>query len=86
MTMRYARADLDLIGIFRPLTILAILLLENFHKVLRRIIFAYPFWSAGTLAGSLAESTTSASLWVIIRAVAVPWDYVTGIDVYIQKK
>ena len=55
---------------------LPIVLLEIFYKVLWLILVAYPLWSKGTLAGSPAEGTTSAFLWVILPIVAVPWGYV----------
>jgi hypothetical protein len=71
-----AFATLAGIGIFRPLKMLPILLLEIFYKVLWLILVAYPLWSKGTLAGSAAEGTTSAFLWVILPIVAVPWGYV----------
>jgi hypothetical protein len=71
-----AFATLAVLGIFRPLKMLPILLLEIFYKVLWLIIVAYPLWSAGTLAGSSAESTASAFLWVLLPIAAVPWGYV----------
>jgi hypothetical protein len=71
-----AFATLAGLGIFRPLKMLPILLLEIFYKVLWLIIVAYPLWSAGNLAGSTAEGTTSAFLWVILPVIAVPWGYV----------
>jgi hypothetical protein len=52
------------------------LLLEIFYKVLWLIIVAYPLWSAGTLAGSSAEDTTSVFSWVLLPIIAVPWGYV----------
>ena len=57
------------VGNGRPLMMLPILLLEIFYKVLRPAIVAYPLWSKGALAGSLAEGTTSAFLWVILPIV-----------------
>jgi hypothetical protein len=71
-----AFATLAVLGIFRPLKMLPILLLEIFYKVLWLIIVAYPLWSTGTLAGSPAESTASAFLWVLLPIAAVPWGYV----------
>jgi hypothetical protein len=71
-----AFATLAGLGIFRPLKMLPILLLEIFYKVLWLIIVAYPLWVTGKLAGSPAEGTTSAFLWVILPIVAVPWGYV----------
>lgn len=71
-----AFATLAGIGILRPLTMLPILLLEIFYKVLWLAIVAYPLWADDKLAGSSAESTTSSFLWVILPVVAVPWRYV----------
>jgi hypothetical protein len=71
-----AFATLAGLGIIRPLKMLPILLLEIFYKVLWLIIVAYPLWSKGKLAGSPAEGTTAAFLWVILPIVAVPWGYV----------
>jgi hypothetical protein len=74
------------LGIFRPLKMLPILLLEIFYKVLWLIIVALPLWSAGKLTGSNAESTTSAFLWVILPIAAVPWGYVFENYIYRLKK
>ncbi len=71
-----AFATLAGLGIFRPLKMLPILLLEIFYKVLWLIIVAYPLWVTGKLAGSPAEGTTSSFLWVILPIIAVPWGYV----------
>jgi hypothetical protein len=80
-----AFATLAGIGIIRPLKMLPILLLEIFYKALWLIIVAYPLWSAGTLAGSSAEGTTSAFLWVVLPIVAVPWGYVFESYIYNSK-
>jgi hypothetical protein len=64
------------LGIFRPLKMLPILLLEIFYKVLWLIIVAFPLWSKGALVGSPAEGTTFAFLWLILPIVAVPWGHV----------
>ncbi len=71
-----AFATLAGLGILRPLKMLPILLLEIFYKVLWLVIVAYPLWVAGKLAGSSAEGTSSAFLWVILPIIAVPWGYV----------
>lgn len=71
-----AFATLAGLGIIRPLKMLPILLLEVFYKVLWLAIVAYPLWSNGTLAGSSAEGTTSAFLWVLLPIVAMPWGHV----------
>jgi hypothetical protein len=71
-----AFATLAGLGIIRPLKMLPILLLEIFYKLLWLTIVAYPLWSSGKLAGSPAEGTTTAFLWVLLPIVAVPWGYV----------
>jgi hypothetical protein len=81
-----AFATLAGLGIFHPLKMLPILLLEIFYKVLWLIIVAYPLWSAGTLASSSAQGTTSAFLWVLLPIVAVPWGYVARSYIYGSKK
>ena len=80
-----AFATLAGLGIFRPLKMLPILLLEIFYKVLWLIIVAYPLWSTGKLQGSPAEGTTGAFLWVILPIVAVPWTYVFVTYIYKPK-
>ena len=77
-----AFATLAGLGIFRPLKMLPILLLEIFYKVLWLTIVAYPLWINGKLAGSPAEDTTAAFLWVILPIIAVPWGYVFVTYVY----
>ncbi|HTB89274.1 MAG TPA: hypothetical protein VK743_15035 [Steroidobacteraceae bacterium] len=80
-----AFATLAGVGIFRPLKMLPILLLEIFYKVLWLIVVAYPLWSSNTLTGSPAEGMTSAFLWVLLPIVAVPWWYVFQTYIYKPK-
>jgi hypothetical protein len=77
-----AFATLAGIGIFRPVRMLPILLLEVFYKVQWLLIVAYPLWRAGTLAGSPAEDITSAFVWVALPIVAIPWGYVVLTFIY----
>jgi len=81
-----AFATLAGIGIIRPVKMLPIVLLEIFYKVQWLILVAYPLWSNGTLAGSPAEGTTSAFLWVILPIVAVPWGYAFANYIYQPKQ
>jgi hypothetical protein len=81
-----AFATLAGLGIFRPLKMLPILLLEIFYKVMWLILVAYPLWSKNQLAGSPAEAMTLVFLWVILPIVAVPWGYVFVTYVYRPKK
>ena len=80
-----AFATLAGLGIIRPLKMLPIMLLEIFYKVLWLLLVAYPLWSTGTLAGSPAEDTTSAFLWVVLPIIAVPWGYVFMSYIYKPK-
>lgn len=77
-----AFATLAGLGIIRPLKMLPIILLEVFYKVLWLVVVAYPLWSENKLAGSPAEDTTSAFLWVLLPIVAVPWGYAFATYVY----
>ncbi|MGB7438618.1 MAG: hypothetical protein WBR26_19390 [Candidatus Acidiferrum sp.] len=70
-----AFATLAVLGIFRPLKMLPIVLLEIFYKVLWLIIVAYPLWVKGALWGSPAEAVTTPFLWVILPIIAMPWGY-----------
>ncbi|MFZ6690004.1 hypothetical protein ACO0K0_19895 [Undibacterium sp. SXout11W] len=64
------------VGIFHPLKMIPILLIEIFYKVLWLIIVTYPLLLTSKLAGSPAEDMTSAFLWVLLPICAVPWGYV----------
>jgi hypothetical protein len=81
-----AFATLAGLGIFRPLKMLPILLLEIFYKLLWLLLVAYPLWRAGTLAGSPAAGITEGFVWVILPLVAVPWRYVFATYIYSAKK
>jgi hypothetical protein len=69
-------ATLAGIGIFHPLKMLPILLLEIFYKTLWLLIVAYPLWSKGTLAGSPSEGMASVFFPVFLVVLIVPWRYV----------
>lgn len=63
------------LGIFRPLKMLPIVLLEIFYKVLWLGVVAYPLWRNGTLWGSTTGNIAGSFLWVVLPIVAVPWGY-----------
>ena len=71
-----AFSAMALIGIFRTVQMLPLLLLEIFYKILWLIIVALPLWQNNQLIGSAVEGMTMAFLWVLLPIVAVPWDYV----------
>jgi hypothetical protein len=67
---------LALLGIFRPLKMLPLVMLEIAYKVLWLIVVAYPLWSEHQLADSpRAEHLTYVFLLVVLPIVAMPWKY-----------
>jgi len=77
---------LSLVGIFYPLKMLPIILLEILYKVIWLFVVAYPLWSVGQLEGSDAEGLFLPFVWVILPIVAVPWKYVFRMYIYTPKK
>lgn len=71
-----AFATLALIGVFRTVRMIPLLLLEVFYKIIWLVIVAYPLWSKGELIGSPAQGMTDAFLWVVLPIVSIPWPYV----------
>ena len=69
-------STLAILGIFHPVKMIPILLLEIFYKSLWLLLVAYPLWRAGTLAGSRAEGETYVFLPVVIVILIIPWGYV----------
>ena len=68
---------LDLIlGVFRPLKMLPIILFVIVYKCIWLLFVAYPLWASGQLAGSPAEGMARVFIWVPVAIVAVPWKYV----------
>ena len=65
----------SIIGIFRPLKILPIILFEIIYKITWLLIVAYPLWVDGELEGSPAEARANDFIWVIFPIVAMPWQY-----------
>ena len=71
-----AFSTLAILGLFHPLKMIPILLLEIFYKTMWLILVAYPLWRTGSLAGSKAEENTYVFLLVIIPYLILPWGYV----------
>jgi hypothetical protein len=69
-------STLAILGVFYPLKMIPILLLEIFYKCLWLMLVAYPLWRAGALAGSPAAAETYVFLPVGIVIVIMPWGYV----------
>lgn len=71
-----AFSTLAILGVFRPLKMLPILLLEIFYKSMWLVLVAYPLWRAGTLAGSPAEGMFQVFIPIVIVYLIIPWGYV----------
>jgi hypothetical protein len=76
VAMWASSSTLSLIGIFRPLRMLPLVLFEIGYKTIWLIAVAWPLWSADRLTGTAAEEMTYAFLPVIGPIVLVPWGYV----------
>ncbi|WP_015049132.1 hypothetical protein [Simiduia agarivorans] len=67
---------LALVGIFRTVEMIPVLLLEIVYKVLWLILVVYPLWRSNELVGSGVEETAFAFGLVILPILAMPWGYV----------
>jgi hypothetical protein len=81
LSMFAAYSLLSILGVFRPLKMLPIMVFVVFYKSIWLLFVAYPLWAAGQLAGSPAEGMTKVFLWVPVAIVMVPWKYV--LDKYV---
>lgn len=66
---------LSFFGIFQPLRMLAIVMLEILYKSIWLIIVALPLWRAGHLANSSAAGMAMVFAFVPLPIVAMPWKY-----------
>lgn len=69
-------STLSILGVFRPLKMIPILLFMVVYKSIWLSIVAYPLWAAGKLAGSPAEGMANVFRWVAVVIVFMPWKYV----------
>ena len=66
---------LAVLGLFHPLRMLPLVLLEIAYKSIWLLVVAFPLWVDGELAGSAAEEMTFAFLWVALPLLVTPWRY-----------
>jgi hypothetical protein len=71
-----AYSTLAILGVFRTLRMLPIMLYMIFYKCLWLSVVAYPLLVAGTLKGSSAEEMTYVFSGVIIPIIFMPWKFV----------
>ena len=81
LTMFASYSLLSILGVFRPLKMLPIILFMVVYKSLWMLVVAYPLWSAGQLAGSPVGEMAKVFRWVALAIVFVPWRYV--LDKYV---
>jgi hypothetical protein len=67
---------LSILGVFRPLRMLPIILFMIVYKSTWLLAVAYPLWRADQLAGSPAEGMARVFVMVPAAIVIVPWKYV----------
>ncbi|HYH10283.1 MAG TPA: hypothetical protein VEK11_24760 [Thermoanaerobaculia bacterium] len=75
---------LAILGVFRPLKMLPIVLFMGVYKTAWLSVVAYPLWSRNQLAGSPAEEMAKVFIWVLVAMVGVPWGYV--VEQYLWKR
>jgi hypothetical protein len=69
-------STLSILGLFRPLRMLPIMLLVLLYKSLWLIVVAVPLWRAGTMAGNPAEEMAGVFMWIPVLVLVLPWGYV----------
>ena len=84
LSMFAAYSLLSILGVFRPLKMLPIIIFVIVYKCIWLLFVAYPLWASGQLAGSPAEGMTKVFMWVPLAIVAVPWKYV--LDTYVVNR
>jgi len=72
-----AFSALAILGVFQPLKMIPLLLVQFIYKLIWLIIVAYPLWTTNQLTGSSAEGLTNAnSIGIILDLLIIPWPYV----------
>jgi len=77
---------LAILGIFHPLKMLPIVMLEILYKLLWLGLVAYPLWKSNQLIGSPAEGMTNGFLWVLLPIIGMPWRYFFKKYILLPKK
>jgi hypothetical protein len=66
---------LAIFGIFKPIKLLPVVLLEIVYKVLWLMIVAVPVWFFGQPAGEGFSTVSFSFVLVVLPIVAMPWPY-----------
>ncbi|MCB0728003.1 MAG: hypothetical protein R3A12_12220 [Ignavibacteria bacterium] len=68
---------LSILGIFHPLKMIPLLLVQFFYKLIWLIIAALPLWTANQLTDSSSyELATVNTIGIVIDILVIPWSYV----------
>ncbi|BBN82024.1 hypothetical protein PA25_20090 [Pseudoalteromonas sp. A25] len=71
-----------LIGIFKPVKMIPILLLEIAYKCIWLALVALPLYHAGTLSDDTTDGMLFPFLLIVLPILAIPWGYV--INTYLK--
>lgn len=75
---------LSILGVFRPLKMLPVVLFMILYKNIWLFFVAYPLWASGQLAGSPAEGMAKVFMGAPVAILLVPWKYV--LDKYVLNR
>ena len=67
---------LAIVGLFRPLQMLPLLMFELVWKTIWLCAFGLPQWSAGHVPETFAGDMKAIGLGVILMPIVIPWGYV----------
>jgi hypothetical protein len=67
---------LAIVGLFRPLQMLPLLMFELVWKTIWLCAFGLPQWLAGHVPETFAGDIKAIGIGVILMPVVIPWDYV----------
>ncbi|MGB3078038.1 MAG: hypothetical protein WBB31_03085 [Saprospiraceae bacterium] len=68
---------LAILGVFYPLKMIPLLLVQFSYKLIWLIIVAYPLWLTDHLAGSSAQGLAAINFkGIIVDLLVIPWPYV----------
>ena len=71
-----AYSTLSVLGLFKPLRFLPIMLFVLLYKSFWLLAVAVPLWRTGTMAGNPAEEMAGVFMWIPVLFLVIPWGYV----------
>jgi hypothetical protein len=78
---------LSILGLFHPLKMIPLLLMQFSYKFIWLFIVAYPLWISNQLISSPAEGMTTLFVKsVVVDIIIIPWPYVLKNYILMQKK